>query len=258
LRTDRNRSRFQNCYHSPMQDSAQLTLFAARDPAQPFAVRVSVRAKRLTVRVHVGGQVEVVVPRGVRPGTVRDFVRRNTRWIDRKVAELGSRAVRTTGIPSHVSLVATDETFAVFWQQSSRRQLYHDSRQIRLASPDEQGALRLLQRWLMQAASRRLVPQAWNLARELGFDLTGISIRRQRTRWGSCSCRGRISLNCSLLFMPPQVVRYLMVHELSHLLHLNHSGAFWRTVEFHQPDYQQLDRQLSTGWRAVPEWVMAI
>lgn len=240
-----------------MLESAQLPLFATRDPAQPFAVRVSMRAKRLTVRVHVGGQVEVVVPRGVQAGAVRAFVRRNTRWIDRKVAELGSCAARTAGIPSQVVFTATDETFSVSWQQASRCSLYHDSTRIRLSSPDEGAALRLLRRWLMQAARRRLVPQAWNLARELGFDLCGISIRRQRTRWGSCSCRGRISLNCALLFMPPAVVRYLMVHELSHLRHLNHSEAFWRTVECHEPGFQQLDRQLSTGWRAVPEWVMA-
>lgn len=240
-----------------MPDSAQLPLFASRDPAQPFAVRVSGRAKRLTVRVHIGGRVEVVVPRGVQAGAVRAFVRRNTRWIDRKVAELGSRPERSAGIPSHVCLAATDETFAVHWGQSSRCSLYQDSQQIRLESRDEDSALGLLRRWLMQAARRRLVPQAWNLAREFGLALTGISIRRQRTRWGSCSCKGRISLNCSLLFMPPRVVRYLMVHELSHLQHMNHSDAFWRTVECYEPGYRQLDRQLSAGWRAVPEWVMA-
>ena len=246
----------ESCYHSTrMLDTSQLPLFDARDAAQPFAVRVSARARRLTVRVHVGGRVEVVVPHGVAAGAVRAFVHRNTRWIDRKIAELGTHAVPVASVPEQIRFAATDETFAVRWQQGSRLSLSHDALEVRIQSRDVGTALGLLRQWLMQSARRRLTPQVWDLARQFGLTLTGVSIRRQRTRWGSCSCRGRISLNCSLLFTPPQVVRYLMVHELSHLRHLNHSDAFWRTVEYYEPDYRQLDRQLTAGWRAVPEWV---
>ena len=238
-----------------MLNTQQLSLFDARDAMQPFAVRVSARARRLTVRVHIGGRVEVVVPRGVPAGTVHAFVHRNTRWIDRKIAELGVRAAPIAGVPPRIEFAATGETFMVHWREGARRALSHDTQEIRLESRDVGGALGLLRKWLMQATRRRLVPQLWDLAREHRLTVTGVGVRRQRTRWGSCSCRGRISLNCSLLFMPPQVVRYLMVHELSHLTHLNHSSAFWRTVEQYEPGYRQLDRQLTAGWRSVPDWV---
>ena len=80
-------------------------------------------------------------------------------------------------------------------------------------------------------------------------------IRRQRTRWGSCSTRGTISLNCCLLFQRPAVVRYLMIHELAHTLHMNHSRRFWHCVARHCPEYRSLDRELLDGWRRVPDWV---
>jgi predicted metal-dependent hydrolase len=82
-----------------------------------------------------------------------------------------------------------------------------------------------------------------------------VSIRCQRTRWGSCSTRGTVSLNCSLVFLRSEVVRYLFVHELAHTRHMNHSAHFWRLVEKIEPDYRRLDRELLAGWRTVPGWV---
>ena len=78
----------------------------------------------------------------------------------------------------------------------------------------------------------------------------------QRTRWGSCSAQGTISLNASLLFVEPAVTGYLLVHELSHLRHLNHSRSFWRLVERFEPDYRRLDRALSESWTRVPAWAL--
>jgi predicted metal-dependent hydrolase len=82
-----------------------------------------------------------------------------------------------------------------------------------------------------------------------------IQIRRQRTRWGSCSATGTISLNVCLMFLDPAVVRYLYVHELCHTRHMNHSPRFWALVEHHEPDSRRLDRQLLRGWQAVPAWM---
>jgi predicted metal-dependent hydrolase len=82
-----------------------------------------------------------------------------------------------------------------------------------------------------------------------------MSVRRQRTRWGSCSTQGTISLNACLLFQSPAVVRYLMVHELCHRRHMNHSRRFWALVESLEPGWKPLDAELLQGWRKVPAWV---
>jgi predicted metal-dependent hydrolase len=82
-----------------------------------------------------------------------------------------------------------------------------------------------------------------------------VAIRCQRTRWGSCSTRGTVSLNCSLVFLRPQVVHYLFVHELAHTKHMNHSSSFWHLVAKLEPEYRSLDRELLAGWRTVPSWI---
>ena len=117
------------------------------------------------------------------------------------------------------------------------------------------GVRLLLRHWLTERAREVLTPQLSRVADELGFSYERILIRRQRTRWGSCSNRGTISLNCCLLFQRAAVVRYLLIHELVHTQHMNHSRRFWQRVERHCPDYQLLDRELLDGWRRVPAWV---
>jgi predicted metal-dependent hydrolase len=233
----------------------QLSLFETRSSGDPFAVRISPRARRLTARVHVGGRVEIVVPVGVNAHTVRDFVQRFTPWIDRKVAAMQCFAAPSEPVPATVEFALTQEKFAVDWRREPKRGLEQTVDCIVVRAPDERGARALLQGWLKRAAYERLAPRLLQLADDLNYSVARVSIRCQRTRWGSCSTRGTVSLNCSLLFLTLEVVRYLFVHELAHTKHMNHSANFWRLVEKIEPDYRRLDRDLLAGWRTVPGWV---
>ncbi|HEX3603790.1 MAG TPA: SprT family zinc-dependent metalloprotease [Steroidobacteraceae bacterium] len=233
----------------------QLSLFETRSVNDPFAVRVSPRARRLTARVHVGGRVEIVVPVGVNAHAVRDFVQRFTPWIDRKVAAMRCFVAPAEPVPPSVEFAFTGETFRVEWQRAPGRRLEHSAERIAVHAPDDSAARELLRRWLRGAAERRLTAQLLQLAADLKYSVARVSIRCQRTRWGSCSTRGTVSLNCSLVFLRPEVVRYLFVHELAHTKHMNHSSAFWRLVEKLEPDCRRLDRELLAGWRTVPAWV---
>ncbi|HEX4153681.1 MAG TPA: SprT family zinc-dependent metalloprotease [Steroidobacteraceae bacterium] len=235
--------------------ATQLSLFETRDSGDPFAVRVSARARRLTARVHVGGRVEIVVPLGVNARAVRDFVQRFTPWIDRKVAAMQCFAQPAAAVPERIDFAYTRERFRVEWQQSSKRGMATQAERLEVRAPDSESARRKLRDWLKTAAEQRLAPRLLKLAGELGYPVKRVAIRCQRTRWGSCSTRGTVSLNCSLVFLEPEVVRYLFVHELAHTQHMNHSVEFWRLVESLEPDYRRLDRALLAGWRTVPLWV---
>ncbi len=235
--------------------ATQLSLFETRGSGDPFAVRVSARARRLTARVHVGGRVEIVVPVGVNARAVRDFVQRFTPWIDRKVAAMQCFAQPAAAVPDRIDFAYTGERFAVDWQSSARRSLSLQGERLLVRAPDSESARGKLRDWLKQAAEERLTPRLLRLAGDLGSPVQRVVIRGQRTRWGSCSTRGTVSLNCSLVFLGPDVVRYLFVHELAHTRHMNHSTDFWRVVESLEPDYRRLDRELLAGWRTVPLWV---
>jgi predicted metal-dependent hydrolase len=233
----------------------QLSLFETRSSSDPFAVRISPRARRLTARVHVGGRVEIVVPVGVSAHAVRDFVRRFMPWIDRKVADMQCLASPGEPVPESIEFAATGERFAVEWRRGSKRRLVEGAARIEVHAADDRGARGLLRSWLKRAAHERLSPRLLQLANELNCPVSRVSIRCQRTRWGSCSTRGTVSRNCSLVFLRMDVVRYLFVHELAHTKHMNHSASFWRLVERIEPDYRRLDRDLVEGWRTVPGWV---
>lgn len=109
--------------------------------------------------------------------------------------------------------------------------------------------------WLTRLARHELSHRLRPLATEVGIDYSRMTVRRQRTRWGSCSTRGTISLNVCLLFQRPEVVRYLMLHELCHRRHMNHSKRFWSLVAAFEPGWKPLDVELLQGWRHVPAWV---
>ena len=77
-------------------------------------------------------------------------------------------------------------------------------------------------------------------------------MRAQRSRWGSCSRQRAISINQKLLFLPPALVRYVFIHELCHMVHFDHSPAFWRLVTQREPRGRALDEELGVAWRYVP------
>jgi predicted metal-dependent hydrolase len=100
---------------------------------------------------------------------------------------------------------------------------------------------------LRRQAARELPQRLAELARLHGFAVTTVSIRNQRTRWGSCSPAGRISLNWRLVQVPPDVRDYVLLHELTHLRHLNHSVRFWRELARVCPAHAEARRWLRSS-----------
>ncbi|HEY7188503.1 MAG TPA: SprT family zinc-dependent metalloprotease [Vicinamibacterales bacterium] len=97
-----------------------------------------------------------------------------------------------------------------------------------------------------QRARRELPARLLELAAEHGLTVARVSIRNQRTRWGSCGRDGHVSLNWRLILMPPEVRDYVLVHELMHLRRLDHSRAYWRLVAAACPGYREARQWLRT------------
>jgi predicted metal-dependent hydrolase len=239
----------------------QLSLWSDTDSAeQDWTVRISRRARRLSVRVHLTGRVEVVVPPRTSARTVARFVGQHRDWIVWRRAEARRNAPPVEPFPPRViDLAACSERWRLHLAGGSGLpRMTEAAAGLLTVSGDVTNAApvrRELQEWLITRARAVLEARLSELARSLGFEYRRVTVRRQRSRWGSCSVRGTISLNCCLLFQRPEVVRYLLIHELAHTVHMNHSARFWRTVVAHAPDCRQLDRELLGGWRRVPSWV---
>jgi predicted metal-dependent hydrolase len=228
-------------------------------------IRVSSRARRLSIRVYPDARVECVVPPRARPREIEQFIAVHREWIEAKRAvAMRNRPVPQPFPPATLELRASSETWSLHHGGGEGRLRFVEIKgadgrhvlQVRgAASIDKLRAG--LRTWLMRAAHARLAPRVGALAAGAGVDFSRVSIRRQRSRWGSCSARGTISLNCCLLFQRPEVVDYLIIHELMHVKHMNHSARFWQAVERHCADWRALDRELVQGWRHVPRWVFS-
>jgi predicted metal-dependent hydrolase len=234
-------------------------LFAQTDRTDRWSVRTSGRARRLSVRVYPGGRVEIVVPPGASPVVVQRFIGAHRQWIDDRVRDFAGIVTVESCLPTRIDLLAVDKHFDVDYVEQDcapRVRLADDGRLLVTGSQVDRRAIALaLRRWLCEFAVGELGDRLTLIARGTGLPYRKLQIRRQRTRWGSCSVSGTISLNVCLLFLDPNVVRYLMVHELCHTQHMNHSARFWGLVEFHEAGYRELDRALLRGWQQVPGWM---
>jgi len=237
----------------------QMPLWQARDTSPGWDVRISRRARRLSMRVFPGGRIEVVVPPGVGIPAIERFVSRHREWAERRAREFTPLVPHgATRRPALVELALLQRSWRVEYQ-SAGRPAVHDAGDglLRICGPGhtDESVSRALMRWLSGLASAELGERLEALSRELGIDYARMHLRRQRTRWGSCSAAGTISLNVCLMFQRPAVVRYLLVHELCHRRHLNHSDRYWRLVQSYEPGWRSLDAELLQGWRNVPAWV---
>ena len=106
---------------------------------------------------------------------------------------------------------------------------------------------------LKKQAKKVIIPMVAQVAPEIGVTYGSISIRAQKSRWGSCSSKGNLNFNCLLILLPEQLRRYVVVHELCHRKEMNHSQAFWREVAKYQPTYREDRKQLQEQGRELLE-----
>lgn len=232
-----------------------------------YTVKVSrrVRSVRLKISPHEG--LVVVIPEGYDKALVQGIVEERREWISKVQHSFDIRRVAGLSysgeeLPSLIVLQAIGETWRVLYRHEggsriSLRESGADELLIAGQLHEQWQCRQILDAWLKRRAEMKLVPQLFRLAAIHGFKVSNVSVRKQRSRWGSCSSRGTISLNLRLMFLPPQQVRYIMFHELCHTLHMNHSRNFWAALRRFDPDCAEHDREMAHAWRFVPGWAVA-
>ena len=224
-----------------------------------WELRTSPRARRLSARVHLDGRVEIVLPRGVSRDAVDAFVARHRRWIESRVAERLAHAPAPFP-PRDIELHAFGQRWRLHLAggAGAPRADALAPGLLSLRGTGPRAAISAaLRGWLKDHCREPMQARLAELAAQHGFAFGRLQLRFQRTRWGSCSRRGAISLNVCGAFQPQPVLDYLMLHELAHTRHMDHSAAYWQAVESVCPGWRALDRELSRGWRHVPSWVFS-
>lgn len=180
--------------------------------SRPFAYKV-IRSQRKTmaVEIHQDGQIVVRAPYRISQTRIRQFVEEKSDWIQKNLEKMQGKQQEKTQLPK--------------------------------LSPEERERLQ-------KAAGEVFLQRSRYFAELLNVHFNRITIREQKTRWGSCSSKQNLNFNWKLILAPPEILDYVVVHELCHLKEMNHSPAFWHEVEQILPDYPQRKKWLKdNGWK---------
>lgn len=206
-------------------------------------------ARRYILRIRPDGTLRVTVPRGGSRREAEQFVRRHQRWIARERGRvLVEHAPRAWQHGSEILLNGEPVSICVE-QRGEQTIISYGPRQIvARATSDVRAAI---EADLRSLAKTDLVARLKTLAAEQGLRVGAVSIRNQRSRWGSCARNGNIALNFRLVQMPPGVRDYVLLHELMHIKQQNHSPKFWRLVEAVYPAFREAERWLRTTGKSL-------
>lgn len=217
----------------------QLLSVSDSDPALAFELRRSPRRRSLALSLRPDGSLAVAAPAGAPLSLVHAFVASRRGWIEAKRALLAQFATARLTLADGVPLPYLDHRLTLRVLAATARsacERHGDELRVRLAVA---AALPpVVERWYRQAAAAHASARLAELAGRVGRKPVRLTIRAQRSRWGSCSSRGIINLNWRLMQMPAAVFDYVLVHELCHLLVPNHSPRFWREVARVLPDFE--------------------
>lgn len=232
-----------------------------------YTVRVSTRAKRVRLCMHRRQGLEVVIPCGFDRARIADVIETQRPWIERATARVERERMLLSpeapdGLPDRVELPAAGEVFSVEYRRSDAESVSvreRDDERLLVSGcvDDVEACHAALRRWLRRRGRTLLVPWLIRVAKEHGFAVRRVSIRMQKTRWGSASPSGTITLNAKLLLLPPELAEHVIVHELCHTRHPNHSERFYACMAQYEPDHRRHRRELNSAWQFVPVWVEA-
>jgi predicted metal-dependent hydrolase len=196
------------------------------------------RARRYVLRLGADGRVRVTVPRRGSVRAAREFAARHTAWLARQLARQSARPVvdRAWRAGTRIWFRGEPVALALAGEGQGADVSFADQ-----TLPAPAGVVDLrptVERHLRGLALLELPPRVVEFAATEGVTVLRVSVRNQRSRWGSCSRRGTVSLNWRLVQMPPAVRDYVIWHELMHLHEMNHSARFWRHVARVCPGFQ--------------------
>ncbi len=234
----------------------------------------SIRSKRKTVAIYIrdDGSVQVRAPKWVSETEIQKMIEEKSEWIRKKQQETADKnCVRQKYYTEGAVFLCMEKEYRLHITESKRNAVYVQGRGegllvVKARGLEEAYIKELLIKWsgeqlkrYVQEAVIRYLPAIGELAQkeykkqeeyEERSSQMHITIKNVKTRWGSCSAKGHLNFSVKLAMAPAKIIDYVVVHEMCHLLHMNHGSEFWSAVATILPDYQKRRRYLKeNGWR---------
>jgi predicted metal-dependent hydrolase len=210
-----------------------------------YTIRRSQRARRVRVEVDAHAGVHVTLPARAREREAALAVAELRPWIERRMAEVRAARDRLAVPAGHVPYLGAHLRLA---PEAGRVRAHRRGDALLVPANEPRDAI---ERWYRRTARTEVAPRLDEAVAALGRAYTKLTIRGQRTRWGSCSTTGAMSFNWRLLLGPDEVLDYVVWHEACHLVVMDHSRRFWSLLEHHRPGYREPQRWLRANGSAL-------
>ena len=221
----------------------------------PYEVVISKRAKYIRIKLSQNGALSVTIPISSKMRFAHEFLLSKKTWIEKNLTKI--KTLQEKKRPNSLDLTLINEIWSIQYveienvQANLLKVIEKENKVLEVkGNPnqlnDNEIVFKTLNKWCKHKAKSVFNSMMQEIAEEYGFHYHRLSIRTQKTRWGSCSHQKNINLNSKLLFMPEEVVRYVMIHELCHTIEMNHSNRFWALVEECDHDYRLHKQRLKT------------
>ena len=215
--------------------------------------KVSERSTRVRLSVKPGPKIVLSYPPHTSHRAVLAFLHDQISWLEQALSKTRATQPHLLKHFSKFNWVTIDDRIMTLQIKNGGRtlvQINHETETVDLTLPkdiEEQAALR---------ATRRLAETGLNLAvsrlaKKTKVTVGSVSVRDQTSRWGSCSSTGTLSLNWRLILLPPLIHDHVILHELAHRLHMNHSEKFWNQLESWDAEWKKHDRELTKRWSTI-------
>jgi len=230
----------------------------------PYTLRRSKRARNISLQIDPAKGLELVLPYRANLDDALRFLEARRSWVEKHADVIRQTIVdpeRRLDLPSSITLNALEKSWDLryhFLPSAKTISLRHINDRLIFTGniTDFKSCSPLIKKWVKQLAKEILPEWLQKVSHEVGLPYKGVSIKGQKTLWGSCSPEHNISLNYKLLFLPFEMVRYVLIHELSHTVHLNHSKHFWGLVRQLDPKYKQSEKGLKNVAEFIPRWLI--
>ena len=218
----------------------------------PYVFKRVPRRRHVHILINDEGKVEVRAPWRFGLRKAREVLCKNAEWVVKTLGVVRERHARRPRLVTGACLPLLDDSLRLEVRPRAQIDMFERVRpgrghaerrgavlRVSTASLDEGEMRALIERWYRREAATYLAGRVEHYAPRLGVQPSKVTIRGQRSRWGSCSGRGTVSLNWRLMMVPGALTDYVVVHELCHLRHMDHSQRFWAMVSEAIPDYRQ-------------------
>lgn len=207
------------------------------------------RSRRKTVAIHVNNnQVEIRAPYATPKNFIDDFVNEKRQWIINKLLEQEQKKSEVLIIDDGMTIPFMGFELVIEIQQAKRNsaKLAENILTLKVSSEAPENKTKAMDRWLIRQAKKEIPELVELFAKEMNLwhKVSEIKFRKTKSKWGHCTANGVLQFNPLILLAPEFVMNYLIVHELCHLVHQNHSKAYWQLVTQFDPNYQESEKWL--------------